>query len=320
MKYYIGIDGGGTKTIFSILNENGYLLGTHKMGSASYKQIGEKELILLLKEGIQKVCGLVKVENADIVTICFGMPGFGESPVHDEEIVLNIKEELSEYQILVVNDCEVGWAGSLLLQPGINIVAGTGSIAFGKNAGGKSGRCGGWSEWFSDEGSGRWLGIQCMQIFSKEADGRLEKGALYELLRRHFDITYDEEVIDLFEKEYLCKRDQIAFLQKVLSQAAKSGDKNAIMAYESAAEELFLIVKGLKNRLFQGEDCLVSYSGGIFQNKELLLEPFAKKIKEEGMKLVKPQAEPYIGAALLAYRFANGKNPDDIFLKKALEK
>ena len=97
----------------------------------------------------------------------------------------------------------MGWAGSLLCNPGINIVAGTGSIAFGKNAKGETARCGGWSEWFSDEGSGYWLGMKCVQMFSRQSDGRDERGPLYNIFKNQLKLTADEDIIDLFEKEYL---------------------------------------------------------------------------------------------------------------------
>lgn len=192
MKYYIGIDGGGTKTVFALMDGLGHLLGTYQSGSAFYKQIGVQGLLELLKTGITEVCKYAGEENVDIASTCFGMPAYGESPKNDQKIVETIQNFLPEYHIHVVNDCEVGWAASLMLEPGINIVAGTGSIAFGKNEKGETARCGGWSEWFSDEGSGRWLGMKCIQIFSKEADGRLPKGALYDLVREHFSVTYDE--------------------------------------------------------------------------------------------------------------------------------
>lgn len=169
MKYYIGIDGGGSKTIFAISGEDGKILGTVMAGSAFYKQIGEEGVIELLKNGVKEVCAFAEGENTKIASVCFGMPAWGESPANDKVIEQKILSTFPEWNIQIVNDCEMGWAGSLLAKPGINIVAGTGSIAFGKNEDGKTARSGGWSEWFGDEGSGYWLGMKCVQLFTRQA-------------------------------------------------------------------------------------------------------------------------------------------------------
>ena len=305
MKYYIGIDGGGSKTIFAIAKEDGNILGTVKAGSAFYKQIGEEGVLELLRKGIKEVCDFAEGDSTEIASICFGMPAWGESPVNDKIMEEKILSAFPEWNIHIVNDCEVGWAGSLLVQPGINIVAGTGSIAFGKNERGQTARCGGWSEWFSDEGSGYWLGMKCVQLFSRQSDGRDERGPLYDIVKQELNLSVDEEIIDLFETEYLHKRDKIASLQKLLLRAANEGDKCAIAAYEDAAKELFAIINGVKKKIFADTNCMVSYSGGIFNVGNLIKKPLIKLLQDSGMELTEGKAEPYVGAMLLAKYYEN---------------
>ena len=305
MKYYIGIDGGGSKTVFAISDESGKILGTALAGSAFYKQIGEEGVIDLLRNGVAEVCRFAEGDATDIASVCFGMPAWGESPVNDKIIEEKILSTFPEWNIHIVNDCEVGWAGSLELYPGINIVAGTGSIAFGKNEEGVTARCGGWSEWFGDEGSGYWLGVKCVQLFSRQSDGRDERGPLYEIVRKELNLSVDEEIIDLFEQEYLHKRDKIASLQKLLLQAAKEGDVYAIDAYTQAAKELYDIVCGVKKKIFADKNCLVSCSGGIFKTGDVIRKPFRKLLEADGMELTESKAEPYVGAVLLAKYYEN---------------
>ena len=305
MKYYIGIDGGGSKTIFVISGEDGKILGTVKAGSAFYKQIGEDGVLELLKNGVKEVCAFAEGEATEIASVCFGMPAWGESPVKDKVMEKKILSTFPEWNIYIVNDCEVGWAGSLMAEPGINIVAGTGSIGFGKNKAGEIARCGGWSEWFSDEGSGYWLGMKCVQLFSRQSDGRDERGPLYDIVRDALELSDDMDIVDLFEQNYLRKRDKVASLQKLLFEAAKAGDVYAIGAYEQAAKELFDIVLSIKKKIFADEDCMVSYSGGIFKTGDVIRKPFEKLLEAEGMKLTESKAEPYVGAVLLAKYYAN---------------
>lgn len=307
MKYYVGIDGGGSKTIFCIANENGRILGTAKAGSAAYKQIGVSGVLDLLRGGITEVSRFAEGDATQIAGCCFGMPAWGESPKNDKVIEQEILKTFPEWNIHIVNDCEVGWAGSLLLEPGINIVAGTGSIAFGKNEKDEIARCGGWSEWFSDEGSGFWLGMKCAQLFSRQSDHRDERGPLYDIVRKELNLDADEDIIDLFEQEYLGKRDRVASLQKLLLQAAKEGDIYAINAYKESAKELYEIVCGVKCQIFKNENCMVSGSGGIFKAGDFMKKPFIELLHENGMEYTESQSEPYIGAVLLAAKYATGQ-------------
>ena len=186
-----------------------------------------------------------------------------------------------------------------------NIVAGTGSIAFGKNEDGETARSGGWSEWFGDEGSGYWLGVKCVQLFSRQSDGRDEKGPLYHIVREALNLSDDMDIVDLYEAKYLHKRDNIASLQRLLLQAANEGDAYAIEAYAQAAKELYDIVCGVKKQIFADKDCIVSCSGGIFKTGDVIRKPFVKLLESNGMKLTESKAEPYVGAVLLAKYYEN---------------
>ena len=190
-----------------------------------------------------------------------------------------------------------------MLKDGINIVAGTGSIAFGRDKYGNKARSGGWGEYIGDEGSGYYLGKKLLELFTKQADGRLPKSAVYLLTRERLGINNDSDIIDLAEKKFVFKRDKMATLQIILSDAAKAGDVSAIEAYHTAGKELALSVLAVRGKLsFDTGDVRVSYSGGIFNNGELILKTFREILRSNGCRIEKPQAEPYIGAILLAVK------------------
>ena len=100
VKYYVGIDGGGSKTIFCIANENGQILGTAKAGSAAYKQIGVSGVLDLLREGITEVSRYAEGEATQIAGCCFGMPAWGESPKNDKVIEQEILKTFPEWKVL----------------------------------------------------------------------------------------------------------------------------------------------------------------------------------------------------------------------------
>ncbi len=245
----------------------------------------------------------------------FGMPNYGESIKQDQVITEAISQKFEYCHMKVINDCEAGWAGSLVLEPGINIIAGTGSIAFGKNAAGETGRAGGWNDFFSDEGSGKWMGLKTMEYFFKQADGRLPKGPLYNIVRAFFQVKEDVEVVDIFEEIYQPYRDKTASLYRLLLQAAEQGDLTVIQVYNQAGMELAAMVRALYYKLQMKDVCKVSYSGGLFQSGDYLLDAMKMHLRGIPFALVQPKSVPVIGAVLLAGYYHGFEIPTQYLLK-----
>lgn len=293
---YIGIDGGGSKTHFLCADACGQVIGEYFASGTHYHSVGLTTVINILKEGIDQV--LPKELRSTLKGICFGMPGYGESPEEDKMAVSQIRDSIP-HPIHFCNDVEAGWAGAFGLETGICIVSGTGSIGFGKNASGETARSGGWSEFFSDEGSCYWLGKKALELFAKESDGRARKGALYEAMRTHLQLSDDNEINRLAYERFSSSRYETASLQKVLFLAAKEGDSSARLLYEEAAHELSLIVLALKETLALHGEVRVSYTGGLFQTGEMILAPLRKALPPS-VTLTPPLFSPAQGAVLLA--------------------
>lgn len=302
--YFLGIDGGGTKTDFLLLDENGKTIAQRKRGTISYKHVGMEYVTELLRENISQI-----LEEREAY-ICLALPNWGESRVNDERFLCQI-DKITDKRIKIVNDSAAGWAGSLGLEEGINLVAGTGSIAYGQNKFGTEARAGGWDEGFSDEGSCYWLGKKALELFSKESDGRLKKGKLLEIFRYNFNLKNDFDIIDIFDESYKNNRTKTAELQKLLLQAALQEDEEAIRLYEYAAEELAMIIRAVYRKLEFSGSAAVSYSGGLFHAGDLILKPLRQKLGENGICLCSPRYSPVQGAALLA---AKEYNSSDEFL------
>ncbi len=114
-----------------------------------------------------------------------------------------------------------GWAGALGGGDGINVVAGTGSIAYGERRG-LAHRAGGWSELFGDEGSAYWVAVQGLNAFSRMSDGRLPRGPLHALLAERVGITSDLDLVGVVVDHWGGRRAEIAALSKVVTEAARS--------------------------------------------------------------------------------------------------
>ena len=299
MKYYIGVDGGGTKTAISAASADSSVILTGLTGSASWREYGINHVIKDIKKTIET---FPLGPDASIAGITMGLPCYGESGEGDRELESEARMAFPGIPLYLTNDVEVGWAGSLGLTPGVSVVAGTGSIAFGKNEAGKTVRCGGWSEFFSDEGSCYWVGRKIIELFSKQADGRIPKDELYEIVRNEFKLNNDLELIDIIHSDYMTNRDKTASLQVIARVAARSGSESAKRLYKEAAAELCLLVASISDRLqFTQLPFPVSYSGGLYRAQELILPHFFAGVEDLGGKPVTPKFEPMYGALLLAF-------------------
>lgn len=320
---FLGIDGGGTKTEFLMIDESGEILGHAIMPTCHYKQTSLDNFRNVIQNGINTISTQANIDISQIDYTFVGIPGYGEI-AEDVKILDSIVEDiLSSKNYSNGNDSEVAWAGSLACQPGINIVAGTGAIGFGVDSKGNTARSGGWGHFCGDEGSAYWLGRKVIELFTKQSDGRIQKTPLYDIVRNEFNIEDDFELLDIVINKLEMKRDEIGKLAKLLYKAAKADDEMAIKVYSDAAYENYLTILAITQKLdFDfNKEILVSYSGGVFNAGKYVLEPLNSFIKEEklNVKLIKPILKPVTGAALYASFACLGELNSDIVGKLKVE-
>lgn len=297
---FIGIDGGGSKTRFLAADLDGALYAEAVAGPTYYRQSGIAQVILALRDGIA-AC----LPAGRRAAVCFGMPGYGESPAEDGAAMREISAALSPHLVCFENDVAAGWAGAFALSPGVSIVGGTGAMSYGRDANGTVARCGGWSEFFSDEGSGYWLGKQLLQLFSQQSDRRLPRTALYDLVRERLALQNDFDLISLAEKRFIPSRKETAALQSILLEAARMGDPFALASYDEAAKNLAGILCGSINKLrFPEKTVPASYVGGLFEISDLIRDPVRRyaeaQLAPQSLSFAPPLLSPCEGAILLA--------------------
>jgi N-acetylglucosamine kinase-like BadF-type ATPase len=300
--FYLGVDGGGTKTDFIIINKDARIIAFDRMESTYNFEKGIDYFEEVLTAGINHICEMAGITIGQVKHSFFGLPGYGEKR---EEITLLedlVSRVISSSSFKIGNDVEAGWAGSLACQPGINIVGGTGAIGFGRDQLGNSARASGWGHFCGDEGSAYWLGKKVISLFGKEADGREEISPIYNIIRDKFKLERDLDFISVIYDKFELKRDKIASLALLLYEAAEKGDKKAERIYQEAAYEHSLTVKSLISKLnFDPEQKIkVSYSGGVFRAGHYILNPFREYLQADNVELIKPILQPITGAALYA--------------------
>ncbi|MDF2964270.1 MAG: ATPase BadF/BadG/BcrA/BcrD type [Paenibacillus sp.] len=302
---FLGVDGGGTKTAFLLMNDEGLILSRATLGSLDWFQIGAEGLRDTLDKGIGLVCREAGVDRSDLTYSMLGIPCLGDELIEEEPIVQEIiRQLLQSDRFDAVNDAEVGWAGSLACQAGIHLVSGTGSIGYGVDSSSRTARASGWGHTLGDEGSAYWLGRQLLAAFTREADRREERSRIYEFVRSYFNLRDDFQLLNTVQQEWEWNREKIAGLAVLLHQAADAGEIKAIKMFEQAACELSLIVRSIERQLQFGQEAEinVSYSGGVFRAGAFITEPLRKHLPEDRFTLIQPVLEPVAGAALYAFK------------------
>jgi len=307
VKTYLGVDGGGSKTLFLLIDEQGQVLGTHTEGPAYHLEIGLEALEAMLSRGISSTLQQAGMAPSELTFAFLGVPAYGEDRSLQARLDAAPAAALPAGRYRCGNDVVCGWAGALAGADGINIVAGTGSIAYGEYSG-RSARAGGWGELFSDEGSAHWLAREGLRLFSRMSDGRAPRGALYGILRRHLSLEHDLDLCTTIYGKSLSQRSQLAQLSRLIAEAAVAGDSAAGELFTRAVGELADIVDAVRDQLQVPADLdlPLSYSGGLFQLRELLLEPFeaALAARARRYRLCAARLPPDAGAALQAARLA----------------
>ena len=315
---FLGVDGGGTKTAFVLLDSQGNILAEHEETTCYYLEVGVEGARQIIEKGVLETMSKAHKSVADLSYAFFGLPAYGEDS-HLNDIMDNLPGNLlpkDKYQC--DNDMVNGWAAAFGGGDGINIIAGTGSIAYGVK-GNVTKRCGGWGELFSDEGSAYWIGCKGLNAFTRMSDGRIEKGPLYQIIKTTLDIEYDLDITALILGKWRGERSKVASISSLVSQAAEQGDAEALSILREAGQELANIVEATKQALHfdANEQIKVSFSGGAFRSKDLILEPFVDSLKHlsANYKIMAPSYSPVIGAALYACQLSGQTMAEDSLLK-----
>ncbi|RVW00183.1 N-acetylglucosamine kinase [Rhodococcus xishaensis] len=303
---YLGVDGGGSKTAFVVLDESGLLLAETQSSACYYFTEGIELVSRVLEDGITEACRRAGIETHDITRAFFGLPSYGEVSADIKRLDTLPGEILGHDRFSCHNDMICGWAGSLACADGINVISGTGSMTYGERRG-RGYRVGGWGELFGDEGSAYWIAVRGLNAFTRMSDGRLPRGPLYDVMKARIGIDSDLDLVDVVVNRWQGRRGAIADLSKTVVEAGAMGDRDAREILLDACDELALLVDATRVELgFDVDDPVpVSYSGGMF-TAEAIRDEFQYALDELHPKydLREPLFGPGVGAALYAAKQA----------------
>lgn len=293
--YYLGIDGGGTKTLFTLADMELNIVAKVEKGTCHYGQVGYDGLEFMLVSGLEEVLKKTQIVK-DNIKVCLGLAGYGKVKEVRNNIENLVDRVFHGMDYILKNDVEIAMAGALGQKEGVVIISGTGSIGLSLRNG-KINRVGGWGYTIGDEGSAYWIGKKVIELFSKESDGRIDRTPIYNIVREYLNLEEDFDIITFINENIRNDRMEISKFSKICYQAAIRGDVNAIGIFESAAKELSLIANKLIEEF--NEDVTVSYIGGVFKAGKFVINPF-KKVLNKSAKVKEPEYSSDMGAILLA--------------------
>jgi len=299
---FLGVDGGQTSTTALIGDAAGRVLGSGSGGPCNHVGAveGRQKFVRAIEECLESACRGAGVDRASVrfEAACLGFSGGPE----DKRPIL--EEMLRAERLIVTTDALIALAGATAGEPGIITIAGTGSIAFGRNAAGQTARAGGWGYVFGDEGGGFDLVRQALRAALRAEEGWGPLTQLHQLL---ISATGATSANDLLHRFYTADypRARIASLAGLVDEAARQGDAAAVGILGQAARELASLAAAVRRQLFQpGEPARVAYVGGVFRS-ELLLKRYHTLVEQEdGNRCGPPVYGPAAGALLEAYRAA----------------
>jgi N-acetylglucosamine kinase-like BadF-type ATPase len=304
---FLGVDGGGTKTALCVVSSEGRLLAELDAPSCYYLGAGQgagPELVReVLGAAVPAVCAEAGVPVGAVAGAFFGLPAYGEASADLPELDAIPATVLGHHRYRCDNDMVCGWAGSLALTAGVNVVSGTGSMSYGER-GELRARVGGWGELFGDEGSAYWLGIRGLRAWTQMTDGREPVGALHRLLGERLELADPLDLVSLVHEQWQGDRSTIAALAPLVVLAAEHGDPAAARIVDEAVVELVRLVLVAADRLRfpSGEVVPVAGSGGVFRSTTVRAA-FADRLEAVGSFALQPSRfSPAVGAALYAAR------------------
>src|SRR6478735_3351419 len=302
--HVIGIDAGGTTTVCQLADAGGRIIAEARGGGANRQAMGELEVEKVLYQGMQEALSDPPISPAGT-----GLGIAGVDRPGDATAVRGIMRRIGfQARVLVVNDALVALEAGAPGQPGVVIISGTGSIAYGRNASGEAARAGGWGYVLGDEGSGYWIGRAALRAVLREADQRGPQTALTPLLLKHFGIEAAQGLLHEVYSGSL-RPSAIGALAQSVEAAFREGDPAAIGILRGAAGELEESGLSVARRLgLMGERFTFVLSGGIFRAVPWLREELERRLPlaAPGSRTELLTREPAAGAVALALQEAAG--------------
>jgi N-acetylglucosamine kinase-like BadF-type ATPase len=293
-RLFLGVDGGQSSTIALLGDATGRVVGHGRGGPCNHVEgaEGRAKFVGVIRDCVNAACAEACLDPSavEFASACLGLSG---GPHDKEPILRNI---LRAERMQVTHDALIALVGATAGEPGVVVIAGTGSIAFGRNAQGETARAGGWGYIFGDEGGAFDIARQGLRAALRWEEGWGAPTMLHRIL---LEVTRSNSANELMHRFYASEfsREAIARMAIHVDDAAQAGDLEARAILRSAADRLSELARAVQTRLFGGQSPRVAYIGGVFRSAVVLT-----RFRELIETTIAPKYGPAAGALIEAYR------------------
>jgi len=301
INYYIGIDGGGTNCRLIAVDEQLNQILAIDGGSTNTAS----NTLVSVSETFNRLFSLLFSQHGLTKEGCLGLC-IGNSGLDNEASFKKINNIIDKVgfscPITIVNDGVIALASATRGNPGVIIISGTGSIAYGLDTDGNIIRCGGWGPMFDAIGSGYWIGKEALKHAFYAYDGRGPDTVLTQVIKEAFYITDLPDCLEqLYGEKALNKADIAKIAIEVEQGAQVYGDAVCMQILNEAADGLVKMANAVLKRTGTLSKH-ITVSGGCILNNAYLFDVFTRKINEiyPTAYINKLEHEPVWGAIYLA--------------------
>ncbi|MFI5038353.1 MAG: BadF/BadG/BcrA/BcrD ATPase family protein [Solirubrobacterales bacterium] len=299
----VGVDGGGTKTRVIVADEDGTQLG-EVVGPASAVRPGHAdESAEVIAATVRDALASCEMTHVVPKVLCVGVAGVARDMARQALWQALVGREIAE-ETVVHPDFSVALDDAFGDGPGVLLISGTGSVAFGRSPAGTIGRCGGWGPMCGDEGSGAWIGRRALSVVTASADGREPETALVGAILTAAQVNEPQELIAWAADATPAK---LATLAPIVVSVADGGDLRANALISLAVEELVLHVRTLARQLFGDERAAmpVAFTGGMLTRGTMLRKRLEHRLRSAvpGAQIQVVEVNPARGAVRGALRY-----------------
>ncbi len=301
-RYFAGVDGGASKTVCIISDAHGSLKAHGVSGPSNCHNVGLGVALGEISRAVKTAVRRARFGEAELEVACFGLAGM-DSPLDARRIEKGLRSLRLAKRQKVVHDTIVALAGALAGEPGIIVIAGTGSVAGGLDSSGRTARVGGWGAILDDEGSAYDIGRKALTAALRAYDGRVGATALLKTVMRRIGTRIPEGIIEAVYIKGMGVA-EIASLSPVVVQLALKGDEVSKKILKEAGESLSGLVLATANKLRLEGGYKVSPVGGVFRSGGLVIDAFRRRLRKTAplARVVPPKFSPVIGSLILSLR------------------
>lgn len=296
MPHIIGIDSGGTKIEAALVDEYGRIIARTQHEGVNLRQTNPNTAARICAEVVNDLTYRGGILPYHVAGVVLAAAGAGDAKICGMAIDA-FRVRMPGIKMFIVSDAEAALEGAFAGEPGIILISGTGSIAWGKDSAGKMVRAGGFGYILGDDGSGFWIGREAIRQ-ALSAVYRGETIPLCEKICHLWEIQNLQQAVTIIYTEQK-PAPKIAKIAPIVFDLAVSGDETALHILSSAAEQLALLVENAGNRLNTSPPMKICFMGGIANRKEVITPLILKNLPDGKYEFIDAKSDAAAGAAAI---------------------